>query len=139
MDIHVTQESRTEQQPSQARSPRRGRARLDVDARARVSRGRRPVREHTDLDAMYLTEMASSTVLTPQQEVELGQRIAAAERALLEAVVLAPSGARTLTAIADELEAGTLDEQEGSGVLNVGMLLDTLTHGAHRPRHEVRV
>src|SRR5688572_26886155 len=99
MDIVVTQGPSTEQRSAQtqSRSPRgRGRARIDVEARARVSRGRRPARERSersaDLDSMYLAEMAASTVLTPQQEVELGQRIAAAERSLLDAVVLAPSG-----------------------------------------------
>ena len=58
---------------------------------------------------MYLAEMAASTVLSPQQEVELGQRIAAAERGMLDAIVLAPSGARTLVQIGDELEQGKLD------------------------------
>jgi RNA polymerase primary sigma factor len=58
---------------------------------------------------MYLAEMAASTVLSPQQEVELGQRIAAAERSLLDAIVASPSGARTLVAIGDELERGALD------------------------------
>lgn len=58
---------------------------------------------------MYLAEMAASTVLGPQQEVELGQRIAAAEHALIDAIVLAPSGARTLAEIGQELERGELD------------------------------
>src|SRR5687768_15174960 len=101
MDIVITQRPSTSNEQSsaksQTRSPRgRGRARIDVEARARVTRGRRPAKERsdrTDLDAMYLAEMAASTVLSPQQEVELGQRIAAAERALLDAIVLAPSGA----------------------------------------------
>lgn len=58
---------------------------------------------------MYLAEMAASTVLTPAQEVELGQRIAGAERSLLDALVLAPSGARTLVQIGEELDRGDLD------------------------------
>jgi RNA polymerase primary sigma factor len=114
MEIVVTQRPSPEPSPtnSRPRSPRgRGRARVDVEARARVSRGRRPrdARDRADLDAMYLAEMAASTVLSPQQEVELGQRIAAAERALLDAIVLAPSGARTLVQVGEELEQGKLD------------------------------
>lgn len=118
MDIVITQRPSNEQRSpkTQSRSPRgRGRARIDVEARARVSRGRRPARERSergDLDSLYLTEMAASTVLTPQQEVELGQRIAAAERALLDAIVLSPSGARTLVEVGDELERGALDMRD---------------------------
>ncbi len=117
MDIVVTQQQPSpEPAKTRARSPRgRGRARIEENQRPRVapSRGRRPAREKperaNDLDSMYLSEMAASTVLTPAQEVELGQRIAAAERALLDALVLSPSGARTLVAIGEELDGGKLD------------------------------
>jgi RNA polymerase primary sigma factor len=117
LDIVVTQlQPSPEPAKTRTRSPRgRGRARIEENKRPRVapSRGRRPAREKperaNDLDSMYLSEMAASTVLTPAQEVELGQRIAAAERALLDALVLSPSGARTLVAIGEELDGGKLD------------------------------
>lgn len=65
-----------------------------------------------DLDSMYLSEMAASTVLTPQQEIELGQRIVASEHALLDALVSAPSGARMLARIGNELERGDIDMRD---------------------------
>ena len=87
----------------------RTRERAEHDVRPRA---RRVAHERTgavDVDSMYLAEMAASSVLTPEQEVQLARRIVAAERALIEALVRAPSGARALCKLADELAGGKID------------------------------
>jgi RNA polymerase primary sigma factor len=63
-------------------------------------------RERTDIDDLYLAEMAESSVLTAAQELEIGVRIAKAELQLFEALMAAPSGARALEALGDDLVAG---------------------------------
>jgi RNA polymerase primary sigma factor len=76
------------------------------------TRARRATHERADrvdVDAMYLTEMARSQVLTPEQEVQIAERIVGAERALIEALVRAPSGSRALRELADKLDSGDVD------------------------------
>jgi RNA polymerase primary sigma factor len=65
--------------------------------------------DRVDVDAMYLAEMARSQVLTPEQEVQIAERIVGAERALIEALVRAPSGSRALRELADRLDSGNVD------------------------------
>jgi RNA polymerase primary sigma factor len=89
----------------EARKQQRGRRRTEAPIDTRP-------REHTDLDSVYLNEMARRTVLTPEQEVELGREIASAEHAILHGLFCAPSGARALSALASELEAGTVDVKD---------------------------
>jgi RNA polymerase primary sigma factor len=91
--------------------PRKSRARERAEHEVRP-RARRTAHERTgsaDVDAMYLAEMAASSILTPEQEVQLARRIVAAERSLIEALVRAPSGARALCKLSHELTAGTID------------------------------
>ena len=64
--------------------------------------------ERVDVDSLYLKEMATSSVLTAEQEVALAKRIVAAERSLIEALVRGPSGARLLSQLGDDLEAGRI-------------------------------
>jgi len=86
---------------------RRGRAEHDVRPRARrVAHDRR---DRMDVDAMYLAEMARSNILSAEQEVEIAQRIVGAERAIIEALVSAPAGARTFGKLEEELAAGSTD------------------------------
>jgi RNA polymerase primary sigma factor len=90
---------------------RKSRARERTEHEVRP-RARRTAHERTgsdDVDSMYLAEMAASSVLTPEQEVQLARRIVAAERSLIEALVRAPSGARALCKLAHELAAGRID------------------------------
>ena len=61
------------------------------------------------MDSLYLAEMAASRVLTAEQEVHLAERIIAAERSLIEALVNAPAGARALSQLARQLEDGQVD------------------------------
>lgn len=58
---------------------------------------------------MYLAEMAASSVLTAEQEVQLAERIIRAERSLIEALVEAPSGARALCDLEHQLASGSID------------------------------
>jgi RNA polymerase primary sigma factor len=91
--------------------PRTGRARERAEHESRP-RARRAAHERTgavDVDSMYLAEMAASSILTPEQEVQLARRIVDADRALLEAHVRAPSGARELCRLARELQEGKID------------------------------
>lgn len=90
---------------------RKSRARERAEHEVRP-RARRTAHERTgsaDVDAMYLAEMAASSILTPEQEVQLARRIVAAERSLIEALVRAPSGARALGKLAHELAEGKID------------------------------
>lgn len=50
--------------------------------------------------------MAESTVLTAAQELEIGERIAASERTILEALFASPAGARALLSLAEDLTVG---------------------------------
>ncbi|MDB4938114.1 MAG: polymerase sigma factor RpoD, partial [Labilithrix sp.] len=91
--------------------PRKSRARGRVEHEVRP-RARRASHERTgavDVDSLYLAEMAASSILTPEQEVQLAERIIAAERSLIEALVRAPSGAQALCALATELGNGRVD------------------------------
>lgn len=96
---------------SVAPRPRKSRARGRVEHEVRP-RARRTAHERTgtvDVDSMYLAEMAASSVLTAEQEVQLAQRIIGAERSLIEALVRAPSGSRALCALAEQLSSGSID------------------------------
>lgn len=88
----------------------RGRAeRVEHEVRPRA---RRTTHERTgavDVDSMYLAEMAASSILTVEQEVQLAERIISAERALIEALVRAPSGSRALCTLGAELSSGSID------------------------------
>lgn len=78
-------------------------------ARAAPVRRRAAHGERVDLDRLYMAEMGQSSVLSQEQEVELGKLIVQAERDILAAILEAPSGARTLERLAGSLADGTLD------------------------------
>lgn len=86
----------------------RGRARLARETTKRPARAGRRVaaREAAGIDDLYLAEMAESSVLTAAQELEIGERIAASERVIFDALFHSPAGARALGALADDLESG---------------------------------
>ena len=88
----------------------RGRAeRVEREVRPRA---RRTAQERTgavDVDSMYLAEMAASSILTVEQEVQLAERIVGAERTLIEALVRAPSGAAALCNLGAQLRSGNID------------------------------
>ncbi|HVH42010.1 MAG TPA: sigma-70 family RNA polymerase sigma factor [Labilithrix sp.] len=50
--------------------------------------------------------MAESSVLTAAQELEIGERIAASERTIFDALFASPAGARALGTLAADLESG---------------------------------
>ncbi|MBX3200389.1 MAG: sigma-70 family RNA polymerase sigma factor [Labilithrix sp.] len=50
--------------------------------------------------------MAASSVLTAPQELEIGERIAASERAIFDALFASPAGASALGTLADDLDSG---------------------------------
>ena len=50
--------------------------------------------------------MAESSVLTAAQELEIGERIAASERTIFDALFASPAGARALGTLAGDLESG---------------------------------
>ncbi|MBX3207645.1 MAG: sigma-70 family RNA polymerase sigma factor [Labilithrix sp.] len=50
--------------------------------------------------------MAASSVLTAPQELEIGERIAASERTIFDALFASPAGARALGSLAEDLDAG---------------------------------
>jgi RNA polymerase primary sigma factor len=87
----------------------RARERAEHEVRPRARRTAHERTGSADVDAMYLAEMAASSILTPEQEVQLARRIVAAERSLIDALVRAPSGARALCKLAHELAAGRID------------------------------
>ncbi len=89
----------------------RGRARIDLDVRARPTRvGRRaPDRPSLAIDDLYLSEMAERTVLSVEQEIAIGQAIANAERSILERLLDAPTGQRSLVELAASLTDKTKD------------------------------
>lgn len=110
--------SNSSERPESARPPKRvarGRGRLETETRGRPPRPRRnggERREALDLDGLYLTEMASSTVLTAEQEVELARNIAAQKRAVLEAIVQSPAGAAGLVRLGRDLAEGAVDVRD---------------------------
>ncbi|MFO0740536.1 MAG: sigma-70 family RNA polymerase sigma factor [Labilithrix sp.] len=87
--------------PAQARN-------AAVDTTKRPARAARRVtpREGAGIDDLYLAEMARTSVLTAQQEVEIGESIEHAERSLLEALFQSPAGVRALGQLADDLVSG---------------------------------
>jgi RNA polymerase primary sigma factor len=89
------------------RSRGRAPAARAVETRRAYAR-RTPVaqREPAGIDDLYLAEMASSSVLTAAQELEIGESISAAERDLLQALFAAPAGAAALAAIGEDLASG---------------------------------
>lgn len=94
-----------------ARSVRgRGRSRTTREAPKRPARAARRAtpRDAVGIDDLYLSEMAESSVLTAAQELEIGERIAAAELTIFETLFDAPAGLRALGALADDLEAGRI-------------------------------
>jgi RNA polymerase primary sigma factor len=78
----------------------------------RTSRGLGSQRASAAIDDLYLAEMAESSVLTAEQEVEIGERIREAEFARLVALFDAPSGARALGELADDLASGRAHVRE---------------------------
>lgn len=150
MEVHVTPKrtEAAEASPDAGRATTRGRgrgrARPDSGNRPQPTRSRR--HERADLDAVYLSEMARSTVLTPEQEIELGRRVVAAERSILEALVRSPAGGRALATLGSELESGRLEvktillnpDQEGLDLGEVGQRLATALSSATSPDEEVR-
>lgn len=90
-----------------ARSRTRVRA-AAVDTTKRPARAARRVvpREAVEIDDLYLAEMARTSVLTAQQEIEIGEHIAHAERSLFEALFEAPAGARALLQLAEDIASG---------------------------------
>jgi len=87
----------------------RGRARAAREAPKRPARSTRraaPARDNVGIDDLYLSEMAESSVLTAAQETEIGERIAASERTIFEALFSSPAGARSLGTLAADLESG---------------------------------
>ena len=87
----------------------RARERAEREVRPRARRAQHERADRVDVDSLYMREMAASSVLTVSQEIELAERIIAAERSLIEALVHAPSGARALRHLAEELAAGRID------------------------------
>jgi len=93
----------------------RGRGRTEHEIRPRARRTvvlDRIDRGRVDVDALYLAEMAASSVLSAEQEVELAKQIIAAERTLIEALVRGPSGARALGHLEEQLTAGRIDVRD---------------------------
>lgn len=92
---------------TRARGGRVERVEHEVRPRARRTAHERPA--NADVASMYLAEMATSSVLTAEQEVLLAERIIGAERSLIEALVRAPSGSRQLCQIERDLADGRVD------------------------------
>ena len=86
----------------------RGRERAEHEVRPRARRTHERAAT-ADVDSLYLAEMAASSILTPQLEVQIAQQIIRAERAVLEAIARAPAGALALSRLAEELSAGRVD------------------------------
>lgn len=100
----------TSASPRPRKTRTRGRAeRAGHEVRPRARRTSHERNGNVDVDSMYLAEMASSNVLTAEQEVQLAERIIAAERSLIEALVRAPSGSRKLCELEHQLASGQLD------------------------------
>ncbi|WP_437930499.1 sigma-70 family RNA polymerase sigma factor [Sorangium sp. So ce291] len=77
--------------------------RQETPAGGRAAPSARPNEDVTDI---YLQEISRNPPLSRDLEVELGQRIEAAERAAIEAWAASPVALRELAAIADDLQAG---------------------------------
>lgn len=95
--------------PSRNGRGARARARVARETPKRPTRAARRVgttREGAGIDDLYLAEMAESSVLTAAQELEIGERIASAERTILDALFTCPAGTGALGRLADDLDAG---------------------------------
>jgi RNA polymerase primary sigma factor len=97
------------QAPARPERKIRGRGRAEHEVRPRARRAAHDRTGAVDVDALYLSEMAASRVLTAEQELELAKRIITAEHTLIEALVRAPSGARAFGQLADDLATGNID------------------------------
>lgn len=86
--------------------PRRGRVEHEPRPGARARRSAHERRGTVDVDQLYLTEMAQSSILSAEQEVAVAERIVRAERAVLSALVSAPAGAKALARLHDQLVSG---------------------------------
>jgi RNA polymerase primary sigma factor len=91
----------------------RGRGRLRTatpDKTKRATRAATAIRvgrsRDVGIDDLYLSEMAERSILTATQELEIGERIAQAERELVLALYSSRTGARALVALAEDLGAG---------------------------------
>lgn len=95
--------------PARTARGARGRARVVRESPKRPTRQTRrvgPARDGVGIDDLYLAEMAASSVLTAPQELEIGERIAASERMIFDALFASPAGARALGTLADDLRSG---------------------------------
>lgn len=111
----ATSSAATAKRAQQRGGARRGRAqRTEHDPRIRARRSTHERRGSLDVDQLYLSEMAQSSILTVEQEVAVAKTIVGAERAMLEALVSAPAGARELGRVHDDLVSGA---REIRGVL----------------------
>ncbi len=109
----TTHSSSTASDASRPRAARQrsanGRDRVEHEVRPRARRAAHERSGAADVDSLYLAEMAASRVLTSEQELQIARRIVGAERAALEAIIVAPSGATALARLAEELAAGRVD------------------------------
>jgi RNA polymerase primary sigma factor len=88
---------------------RKARERAEHEVRPRARRANHGRVGPADVDSIYLAEMAASSVLTAEQEVELAQHIVSAERALIDGLVRAPAGARALQELGERLASGSTE------------------------------
>lgn len=65
-----------------------------------------PKRDPIGIDDLYLAEMAERSVLTAAQELEIGERIASAERMIFESLCDSKVGSHELGLLAEELRTG---------------------------------
>jgi RNA polymerase primary sigma factor len=129
-----------------AARPARKRGRPRAEARPRARRSAQDRVERAGVDTMYLAEMAASNVLTAAQEVELAREIVGAERSIVEAIVSAPAGVRTLATIADDLGAGRTDirdlllnpDEAGLELGRTSELVQGALAGARTPDEDLR-
>ena len=127
-------------------SSTRARGRVEHEVRPRARRVAHDRAEQVDVDSLYLAEMAANRVLTAEQEVKLAERILAAERALMDGLVRAPSGARALCQLAEQLAAGRVElrsvllnpDQAGLDLHKTSEVLRGALAGACSPDEDLR-
>lgn len=107
-----TQSSRSSTPSRNARGARARAARETPKRPARTARRAGTPREGAGIDDLYLAEMAESSVLTAAQELEIGERIASAERSILDALFTCPTGIEALGKLADDLDAGRANARD---------------------------
>src|SRR5262245_50938543 len=90
---------------AERRPPRLGRRDRSVARSPLPSKERRG----KDLDDLYLAEMGKSTLLTPSTELEVGERVARAERAILVALASSQAGKKALGELGERLSRGDAD------------------------------